>query len=96
MSTDTVLKEILKDKHYYDTSSGGVTFSGGECLLHPEYVLLCKLCKENAVSITRDCISVSWKRLSWFIRMWILFMWILSIWMMKSTVSILVVVMKGY
>lgn len=63
MSTDTVLKEILKDKHYYDTSSGGVTFSGGECLLHPEYVLeLCKLCKENAVSITIEtALNVSWE-----------------------------------
>jgi pyruvate formate lyase activating enzyme len=53
ISPDNLLKEILKDEHYYKTSSGGVTFSGGECLLHPEYVLeLCKLCKENDVSIT--------------------------------------------
>lgn len=35
---EVLLKEILKDKKYFETSGGGVTFSGGEPMLHPEYL----------------------------------------------------------
>lgn len=30
---DELMKEIIKDKVFYATSGGGVTFSGGECML---------------------------------------------------------------
>ncbi len=33
-----LVQELLKDKLFYDTSGGGVTFSGGEPTLHPAYL----------------------------------------------------------
>ena len=39
-----VLKEVEKDASFYRQSGGGVTVSGGEPLMHPEYVI--KLAKE--------------------------------------------------
>jgi pyruvate formate lyase activating enzyme len=38
LSPDEVLKEILKDKVFYDESAGGVTFSGGEPLMQPGFL----------------------------------------------------------
>lgn len=32
-TTDEILAEVLKDKEFYLQSGGGVTFSGGECML---------------------------------------------------------------
>ena len=41
-------EEIIKDKSYYDNSGGGVTFSGGECMLHIDFLCaILKKCKEN-------------------------------------------------
>lgn len=37
ISADDVLKEILKDKLYYDLSGGGITLSGGEPLNQAEF-----------------------------------------------------------
>ena len=34
-----VLSEVKKDKAFYDASGGGVTCSGGECMLQPELLL---------------------------------------------------------
>ena len=51
ISTDDVLTEILKDKKYYETSSGGVTISGGEPSLQLDFLLeLLKKCKENNIN----------------------------------------------
>ncbi len=33
-----LVAELVKDKAFYDTSGGGVTLTGGEPLLHPEFV----------------------------------------------------------
>jgi len=41
MKADEVLREIEKDVIFYDESGGGVTFSGGEPLMQPEF--LCRL-----------------------------------------------------
>ena len=47
----SVLSEVLQDKDYYDQSHGGVTLSGGEVLLQPEFALeLLKALKENGIS----------------------------------------------
>lgn len=58
-----VLKEILKDKQYYDTSSGGVTFSGGECLLHFDFMKeIVQLCKGAGISVTvESAMNIPWK-----------------------------------
>lgn len=37
-TADEVLEIALKDKLFYDTSGGGVTFSGGECMLQIEFL----------------------------------------------------------
>ena len=34
-----LLKEIVKDKSFFDASGGGVTFSGGECMLNCDFLL---------------------------------------------------------
>ncbi len=39
MTVDEVVDEILKDRSFYERSGGGVTFSGGEPLLHPDFLL---------------------------------------------------------
>ena len=47
---DEVFQIIVKDKHYYQTSNGGVTLSGGECLLQADFcALLLKKCKEESI-----------------------------------------------
>lgn len=52
---DTLVKELLKDKVFYDKSGGGVTLSGGEAVFHYEYVLpLLKKLKEEGIHIALD------------------------------------------
>lgn len=50
-SVDQVLKEVLKDKIFYE-DNGGVTFSGGEALLYAKKLLpLMQQIKQNNISI---------------------------------------------
>lgn len=45
-----VLKEVLKDRPYYNRSGGGVTLSGGESLLQPDFAAaLLEECKNNGI-----------------------------------------------
>lgn len=54
----TLLKKILKYKNYYG-AEGGVTFSGGEPLLQPKFLLEClKLCKQNNINTALDTAGV--------------------------------------
>ncbi len=47
--------EIIKDKHYYDSSKGGVTFSGGECMLQIDFLLeILKMCKQAGIHTAID------------------------------------------
>lgn len=39
MSVSEILEEIEKQRVFFDQSGGGVTFSGGEPLLHPEFLI---------------------------------------------------------
>ena len=46
---------ILKDKCFYDISDGGVTLSGGDCLMQSEFCLeIMKVLKANGVSCCVD------------------------------------------
>lgn len=55
VSAEEVLKEVLKDKVFYDQSGGGVTFSGGEPLMQPEFLIQClSLCKDAGLHTTID------------------------------------------
>jgi pyruvate formate lyase activating enzyme len=52
---DELLTEIIKDAVYFDESGGGVTFSGGEPLMQPEFLeSILKLCKEENIHTTLD------------------------------------------
>lgn len=54
-TVDDVFNEIIKDKAYYDNSGGGVTFSGGECMLQIDFLLeILKKCKENGIHTAVD------------------------------------------
>ena len=54
-TVDEIFNEIIKDKAYYDHSGGGVTFSGGECMLQIEFLQeILKKCKENGIHTAVD------------------------------------------
>ncbi|MCD8100424.1 MAG: glycyl-radical enzyme activating protein [Oscillospiraceae bacterium] len=55
--------EIIKDKLFFKNSGGGVTLSGGECLMsvNDEFVEMCSLVRDEDVSIGIDtCGYVPW------------------------------------
>ena len=57
VDTDSLIKEILKYKSFMKFSKGGVTVSGGEPLLQPEFVKdLFMKCKQNGI---HTCIDTS-------------------------------------
>ena len=60
---DEVFAEVIKDKAYYDNSGGGVTFSGGECMLQIDFLAeVLKKCKENGVNTAVDTAgNVTWE-----------------------------------
>lgn len=62
-TADEVLKEIMKDKNFYDSSGGGVTFSGGECMLQIDFLYeILKLCKKNGIHTAVDTAgNVPWE-----------------------------------
>lgn len=50
-----VMKQIEKDRVFYDESGGGVTFSGGEPLSQPGFLLeLLERCKKNEIHTAVD------------------------------------------
>lgn len=54
-TVDEVLKEIIKDKSIYEGSGGGVTFSGGECMLQIDFLEeILKECKKNGIHTAVD------------------------------------------
>lgn len=55
ISSEMLLKKLKRYKPYYDKSGGGVTFSGGEPLLQPEFLIeISRLCKENGIQTAID------------------------------------------
>jgi pyruvate formate lyase activating enzyme len=59
-----LLAEVQKDTIFYETSGGGVTFSGGEPMTQAGFVReLCELCKEAGLHVALDtCGLVPWER----------------------------------
>lgn len=55
VTSEDVMDEIRKSIIFYDSSDGGVTFSGGEPLLQPEFLKeLIDKCNEEDIHITLD------------------------------------------
>ena len=54
-TVDEIIRVILRDKDFYEKSGGGVTFSGGECMLQIEFLKeILKACKENGIHTAVD------------------------------------------
>ncbi len=62
-TADEVVKEVAKDKIFYETSGGGVTFSGGECMIQLDFLEeVLRKCKENEIHTAVDTAgNVSWE-----------------------------------
>ena len=55
VTVDEVLAECMKDKLFFDISGGGVTFSGGECMLQTEFLVeILKKSKKNGLHTAID------------------------------------------
>lgn len=62
MTIGDVMSEIRKDTHYFAQSGGGVTLSGGECLLQAEFCSsLLQRCKEEQIhTVIESALFVPW------------------------------------
>jgi len=60
---EEMMKELLSDQVFYETSGGGVTFSGGEPMMQVDF--LCEVlprCREAGVHVALDtCGAVAWE-----------------------------------
>lgn len=55
IDADTLMTELLEDKDFYDSSNGGVTLSGGECLVQADFCAeILKKLHENGVHTAVD------------------------------------------
>lgn len=54
-SVEALAELACADKPYFDATGGGVTFSGGECMLYPTYLgEVARRCRQNGVSVAVD------------------------------------------
>ena len=52
MTVERLMEKVRRDKVYYSNSNGGVTFSGGEPLTHPEFLLnAARECKKLGINV---------------------------------------------
>ena len=55
MSVDEVMEEVRRDKVFYASSGGGVTFTGGEPTMQPDFLAaLCKAAKAEGIHVAVD------------------------------------------
>jgi len=55
VTPEALMEQILKDKNYYTSSGGGVTFSGGEPTLYPKFMAcVLNLCSSNNIHTTLE------------------------------------------
>jgi pyruvate formate lyase activating enzyme len=59
------MKEILRDRVFYENTGGGVTLSGGEPTVYPHFVSqLLEICQEKGIhTAIETCGCTSWKNL---------------------------------
>ena len=54
-TVDELMNEIIKDRVFYEESNGGVTFSGGEPLMQPQFLFeALRACKSSGIHTTVD------------------------------------------
>ena len=54
-TTEEIVDIVMKDELFYNNSGGGLTISGGEPLLQPDFTLdLLKACKDKSIHTTLD------------------------------------------
>lgn len=60
---ESLMAELIKDRIFYETSGGGITFSGGEPMLQTDFlVAVLPGCKEEGLHVALDtCGTVSWE-----------------------------------
>lgn len=55
LGVDALFTLIATDKPYFDNGGGGVTFSGGECMLQPDFLsAMVEKCKANGIHTAID------------------------------------------
>ncbi|MBQ9692189.1 MAG: glycyl-radical enzyme activating protein [Clostridia bacterium] len=77
MTVPEIIKEVMKDKAFYDNSGGGVTLSGGDPLLTPDFTLeLLKAAKENGLhTCIETCGHAKWEDVQKLIPYVDIFLW---------------------
>lgn len=68
MTVGEVVKEVLKDQKFFESSGGGVTISGGEATFQPEFAIaILRECKELGLhTAIETCGYTSWEVLERF------------------------------
>jgi pyruvate formate lyase activating enzyme len=69
MTAGEVVKVVLKDLKFYETSGGGVTLSGGEATFQPEFAIaILEACKRSGLhTAIETCGHTSWEVLERFL-----------------------------
>ena len=65
MSPGQLMETLLRDRVYFERSGGGVTFSGGECLLFPDFMCgILGLCRKAGIhTLIETTMEVSFETL---------------------------------
>lgn len=65
-TVDEVVDEVLRDQPFYERSGGGVTLSGGEPLLQPEFAheILARCKQEGLHTAIETAANMPWERLA--------------------------------
>ena len=54
-SVDELHRILLADRDYYEATGGGVTLSGGECMLYPDFIgELAEMCFHSVIRVAVD------------------------------------------
>lgn len=60
VTVEEVMKEVVRDIPYYNRSGGGLTLSGGECLLQPDFArALLKTAKKAGIHTTIESTAIA-------------------------------------
>ena len=64
IESDELVRQLVRNRSFYQSSEGGVTFSGGECLLQSEFVEECMdMLHQQGISVCIDTAgNVPWEK----------------------------------